>query len=86
MTISSLDLGKKIFALCNQAGDEPSFLHDKARGCLTMNNTIFGLSKKSLMVLFGTLIVFNVATWLSLIGLCSTTDASLLGIGALAYW
>ncbi|GMT47058.1 MAG: nickel/cobalt efflux system [bacterium] len=51
-----------------------------------MNNTIFGLSKKRLTALFGTLIVFNVATWLSLIGLYSKTDASLLGIGALAYW
>ncbi|GBE00647.1 MAG TPA: HoxN/HupN/NixA family nickel/cobalt transporter [Nitrospirae bacterium] len=51
-----------------------------------MNNTIFGLSKKRLTLLFGTLIVFNAAAWLSLIGLYSTTDASLLGIGALAYW
>ena len=50
-----------------------------------MDNTIFGLSKRRLKVLFVTLIVFNVAVWLSLIGL-SITDASLLGIGALAYF
>ncbi len=50
-----------------------------------MGDTIFGLSKRRLKILFVILISFNAAVWLSLIGL-SVTDASLLGIGALAYF
>jgi len=50
-----------------------------------VGNTIFGLSKRRLKILFVILISFNAVVWLSLIGL-SVTDASLLGIGALAYF
>ncbi|HDL15901.1 MAG TPA: HoxN/HupN/NixA family nickel/cobalt transporter [Euryarchaeota archaeon] len=52
-----------------------------------MDNTIFGLSKKRLKVLFVTLVIFNVAVWLFLISLSFIdADIGLLGIGALAYF
>ena len=51
-----------------------------------MSDTIFGLSKRRLKLLFGTLIVFNLLVWLYLIGLSAQTGTSLLGIGALAYF
>ncbi|GCC11726.1 high-affinity nickel transport protein [archaeon] len=52
-----------------------------------MDNTIFGLSKRRLKILFVSLIAFNVAVWLSLIGLSIIdADIGLLGIGALAYF
>ncbi len=52
-----------------------------------MGEKVFGLSKRRLKILFVILIVFNVAVWLSLIGLSIIdADIGLLGIGALAYF